>query len=351
MKYLFTILLAALLVGCGKKPESATTPTVSPETAALHGLPPIQVPAQAGEVLARVGTRELTRGQATQDADIRLASIASQVPPSEIERMRQQTIGRIVEQFVIRSLLLDEAAKADIAVTAEDQEMALAQIDEHLRSQGRSLNEALETSPIGRDRMLEEVRVGITIDKLMAARLADSPDPTDEEIDAFVQEHAAQLNRPERLHARHILLSTDGSTDEADLAAKREAAQALRAELEAGADFETLAREHSTCPSAARGGDLGWFGRGQMVKPFEDAAFALEPMAVSDVVETQFGFHVIQSLEREAAGQPPREELIEIVKQSKRQSEVRDLVESLLEQADVEYAESIVPLLPDTVRR
>jgi len=71
-------------------------------------------------------------------------------------------------------------------------------------------------------------------------------------------------------------------------------AKQLKADIEKGASFESMAREHSSCPSKAKGGDLGWFGKGQMVKPFEEAAFSTPENQISAPVKTQFGYHLIK---------------------------------------------------------
>ena len=97
--------------------------------------------------------------------------------------------------------------------------------------------------------------------------------------------------------ASHILLMYAGSMRSSATRSKDDALaqmKDLKAQIDDGADFADLARSHSDCPSGADGGDLGSFGKGQMVKEFQDAAFALEVGATSDVVETDFGYHLIQ---------------------------------------------------------
>lgn len=101
----------------------------------------------------------------------------------------------------------------------------------------------------------------------------------------------------DRIRVSHILLMYEGSARSTAGRSKEEALTQivdLQNQLAAGADFAELARAHSDCPSGRQGGDLGQFGRGAMVEPFESAAFALDVGDSSDVVETEFGYHLIQ---------------------------------------------------------
>lgn len=102
---------------------------------------------------------------------------------------------------------------------------------------------------------------------------------------------------PDQIRASHILLMYAGSSRSSATRSQEQAEaniKAIKAQLDDGGDFATLAKQNSDCPSARNGGDLGSFGRGQMVPPFELAAFGLNVGEVSGVVETDFGYHIIQ---------------------------------------------------------
>lgn len=140
----------------------------------------------------------------------------------------------------------------------------------------------LEERALRRAYFAEKIAAGVTPEAIQAA------------YDKFVADFKPQ----EEVHARHILVAT------------KEDAEAIKAELATGKPFEILAMEKSTDPSAKQnGGDLGFFQHGQMVKPFEDAAFAMEAGQVSEPVESQFGWHVIKVEEKRQSAAPSLEQM------------------------------------------
>jgi peptidyl-prolyl cis-trans isomerase D len=154
--------------------------------------------------------------------------------------------------------------------------------------------------------------------------------PTAQQIEAYYNENLQQFSNPEQVHALHILLKTEGQ----DAAAVRKRAEAVLKEARGGADFAALARQHSEDEgSRGSGGDLNFFGRGSMVKPFEDAAFAMAPGQISDLVQTDYGFHIIKVLEKRAAGQRPlaevRDQIAEQLKWQLAQSRAQELSTTL----------------------
>jgi peptidyl-prolyl cis-trans isomerase D len=131
---------------------------------------------------------------------------------------------------------------------------------------------------------------------------------------------------PERMRARHILLSTQGKSDEEKKALLAKA-EDLAKQAKAGADFAELAKKYSNDSNASEGGDLGFFGRGQMVAAFETAAFALQPKEISGVVTTEYGYHIIQALEKEAARVEPFEKVRPDLEKELRAQRATDLMQ------------------------
>jgi peptidyl-prolyl cis-trans isomerase D len=128
----------------------------------------------------------------------------------------------------------------------------------------------------------------------------------------YYQRHQQELSRPEQVHARHILVKSEGRSDEE----AKKLIDAAQARLKSGEAFDAVAREVSDDPgSKATGGDLGFFGRGQMVKPFDDAVFGAQPGTVVGPVKTQYGYHLIEVLEKRAAGAQPFEEVRDSIRQ------------------------------------
>lgn len=140
--------------------------------------------------------------------------------------------------------------------------------------------------------------------QLAKAKVADS------DVRADYEAHAADYSRPEQRHVRHILFKFPSGASDADKASARQLAASVLARAQKGEDFAGMARSLSQDEiSAPQGGDLGWFGRGEMVKPFEEASFATEPGQFAPVVESPFGLHVLQVLEARAAGTTPFDEV------------------------------------------
>ena len=153
------------------------------------------------------------------------------------------------------------------------------------------------------------------------------------DVKSYYDQNAARLAGPEERRASHILLAANPNTSAEDKAALRAKAQTLLEQVrKAPETFAEVAKAESKDPgSAANGGDLGFFGRGAMVKPFEDAVFALNKGEISDVIETDFGFHIIELTDTKAPKAKPFDEMREQIEQDLKQQEAQKLFSAAAE--------------------
>jgi len=172
------------------------------------------------------------------------------------------------------------------------------------------------------------------------AKVADTIQITDAQIQDYYNAHRDEYRTPERVKARHILLSTANKPKE-EVPKIQAQAEALLKQIKAGGDFAELAKKNSQDPgSAQKGGDLGWVSRGQMVKPFEDAAFALKPNEISNVITTEYGFHIIQVQERQPAHLQTLDEVKPAIVLALKSQTVFDRMQELADKAHAELVKS-----------
>ncbi len=256
--------------------------------------------------------------------------------PAVYEQLQQD----VVERLITQELLWQEAQRRGVIASDADVDEQLAEMKSGFDSE-RAFLVQIEAGGFNEKSYREDIRQQRSVQQMIAGGLAREVAVNDEEIADFYNENIEQMTMPEAIRARHILVKL-AADDEVAREAAQDRIAAILKELQGGADFVTLATERSDAPSAPQGGDLGYFGRGQMVQPFEEAVFALQPGEISDVVETQFGFHIIRLDERREAQAVPVEEAAERISayltQGKLQSAVEDLVDELHANAEIENA-------------
>ena len=260
------------------------------------GIPTVEpVPEELPAIVTRINTQHITGDElerAVRSAEIQ----AGQALPSQF---RDQVYRSVLERLVSFHLLLQESQTRNISATD-------AEVEEHIdRLRGNfPTEEAFKSQLTAWDTTLDILREETRRD-LLVERVLDAAVTADVAIDAdttreFYEAHTDQFIQGGSAHARHILIGVSPDADEETKTEARERAEELRQEAQEGADFAGLARAHSEDPgSAENGGDLGRVSKGQTVPDFEAALFELETGGISDVVETPFGFHIIQLLDLE----------------------------------------------------
>jgi peptidyl-prolyl cis-trans isomerase SurA len=229
---------------------------------------------------------------------------------SEIARARREVLDQLVNQKLMEQVI----ARYEISAGGGEIDAAIEDVKRQNTITQGELEEALQREGITYDEYREQVSKQIQRTKLMHRQVRNVPDPSDEDAEKFYKEHPADFELAEEILVRHVLIATGpGTTEEEKAAAKAKAEEAL-AEIRAGADLAETAKRISAGPTAADGGSLGWIRRGDTVPDFEAAIFALEKGALSDVVETMIGFHIIRVEGKRAARKVPFAEVKDAIK-------------------------------------
>jgi peptidyl-prolyl cis-trans isomerase C len=270
----------------------------------------------------------------------RKVNIAAVRNPDRVKEMRREALDLLIDQ----ELAWQAAQKEMVLATEAEVAEVVGSMRARFKSE-RSYVAKLRIEGYTEESYREHVRHLVSARKYMDRIAAKASGIGDEEIHAFYTANPAKFRLPERVRARHILVKvTPGEGEEAKRAA-REKIESILEELRAGEDFAEAARKRSEDSSAARGGDLGTFPRGSMVKPFEDAAFALEAGAVSDPVETPFGYHIIKVEERIPESTVSEEAAREHIRSFLQGGKARNAVQAELSRLRAEASiEILVPL-------
>ncbi|NVM22229.1 MAG: peptidylprolyl isomerase [Desulfobacterales bacterium] len=265
----------------------------------------------------------------------RLFSMGKPADDSRLAEINRQAL----ENLIARELLYQETQKRGIKID----ETAVGKQFMTLKQRFPSENEfkdALTKANLSEASIKSQFRQDMAIQQLIHKKFALKVAVSGKEIKAYYDSYPDFFKQPEQVQAGHILIKVGPKADESQKAEARKKIEKIREKLQEGGDFAALAKEFSQCPSSAKGGDLGYFRRGQMAKPFEEAAFALKPGKLSDIVETMFGYHVIKVIDKKPeskiAYKDIKDRLEQYLKQEKVNKEVSQYVEELKGKAKVE---------------
>ncbi len=296
----------SLALGCGAEapedaPQGAADPASILEPLPLPAPTAAPVPEALPDIVARVNTHNITNDElerAVRSAEIQ----AGQALPAQF---RDQVYRSVLERLVSFHLLLQESESRGIAIDE-------AVVDERMTSLKANFPtaEAFETQLSDWGTTLEilrgETRRDLLVELVVETAVTSDIDVDAETTRAFYDQHTDQFTDGGGAEARHILIGLSPDAEDDDKMAARERAESVLTDLAAGGDFAELAKAHSEDQgSAANGGDLGQVVKGQTVPDFEAALFALSPGETSGVVETPFGFHIIQMIALEEASTVP----------------------------------------------
>ena len=288
----------------------------------------ISAEAPAGQI-ARVNDTILLRQDLDREMKLVSLKLARQGRPVNAEQLKRYE-GEIRDTLINRTLLLQQAKSAGIDVKDSAVVKALDEFKAAFKDE-KDYQNALTEMGFTEEMLKSQINSGLTIKTLIDKTVLQKISVSDQQVRAYYDDNPNLFRKPEQVKASHILIQVPANADEAKQAEALAAIQALKLRLDNGENFATLAQENSDGPSKTKGGDLGFFSREQMVPPFSEAAFALQPGQTSDVVQTRFGYHLIRVTERQAEQTMAYNEVKEAISARLRQEQEGKKIDAYLE--------------------
>jgi peptidyl-prolyl cis-trans isomerase C len=265
----------------------------------------------------------------------RAAPGGQQIPDVQMAQMKNE----VLESLIDRELLFQETKKKGIQVKSEAVSEQLQKIQQRYPNK-EEFKKLLSNMGLTESDVQAQIERGMAIQQLIDKEVTEKIKVSDEETKAFYDKNPQLFQQPEQIKASHILIKVQADAPADQKAEARKKIEDVQQKVKKGEDFATLAKTYSEGPSGPKGGDLGYFRRGQMVKPFEEAAFSLKPDETSEIVETQFGYHLIKVNDKKPAKKMTyaevKDRLNEHLKKQKTDAEANAYIETLRKDAKIE---------------
>ncbi|HEX5107814.1 MAG TPA: peptidylprolyl isomerase [Vicinamibacterales bacterium] len=306
--------LIAVVAGCSKQapapkegteaasPAASATPLAPgdpPPASALPGGPTgpaaKPIPAELPAVIARVNGEDISKSDFEVAVRNVEARAGSPVPASE----RDRVFHGVLDELIGYKLLLQESRARKMSVPETDIDARMVEVKRQFPSED-AFQKMLAERKITVQQVRSEMKSEMVVNRLIEAEIASKIAVAGDDVASFYKRNPKEFEVPERVRASHILIAVPAGADAATKTNALTKASSILKTVRGGGDFALLARENSQDPgSAANGGDLGFFQQGQMVGAFNDTAFKLGKGEVSDVVETEFGYHIIKVTDKQ----------------------------------------------------
>jgi len=295
-------------------------------------------PADADKKMAVVNGVVISQDQFDKELSVhmdRASRQGQQLSDAQLAELKKNVLDGLIE----RELLYQQSRKAGIKIADQAVDEQIATIKQRFPGE-QDYKNALSAMQLTEEEVKAQIARGLAIRELINEQIMNKIEVSDEESKAYYDAHPQLFKQPEQVKASHILIKVETDATDAQKAEARKKIDEIQQKIKAGGDFGELAKEFSEGPSNVRGGDLGYFRRGQMVKPFEDAAFSMQPGEVSEVVETRFGYHLIKVYDKKPeenlAYADVKEKLGQHMKQEKAEKEAGQYIEQLKKDAKIE---------------
>ena len=310
----------------GQTPGAGSpTFSITPPDPGAEAFTPEKMPA----VVAKVNGQSIKKVDLVKGAQVvqmRMSQAGQPVSPTP------QFYRQVLEELIGITLLQQEAKAQGVAPADQEVDRQVAARKGQFPNE-EAYKKALQQTGLTEATLRQQTREQIAAQKYVETKVVPSVKVTEQATKEFYEQNKEKIHSPERLHLRHILIGAAQQATPADKAKAKAKAEDLLKQIQGGADFAKLAQASSDDPSSkANGGDLGWISPGQTPPTFEKAAMALKANQVSPVVESPFGYHIIQLLERQAAAAVPYEQVKDRIGMMLKQKQVQELVQARIKE-------------------
>ncbi len=337
---------AVLLVLAGCKENEVNAPAPEPvdltqsEDLFTAPIKPNPLTNDPDAVVVRVNGADITRGEIMEMMDLAMKQFGGRVPPEQLQQLQGQLFTQIKNDLITKKLLAAAVEEAGIVIDDAKVTETIEELSANI-PEGQTLEDVLAARGMEFEEFKKNLVQDLGTKELLERKTADIADVTEAEAMEFYDSNPDQFVQPESVSASHILIKVDPEdTDEVKAEKKAKLEEIRQSIIDGTVTFEDAAKADSDCPSSARGGDLGTFGKGQMVPEFEVAAFSQEEGEVGPVVETQFGYHIIKVTGHKEEGtvefDEVKDQLISYLTGQNKQQAVSDYLASLRDSATIE---------------
>lgn len=340
---IFVLFFFIFAAGCsdnGKKDSPTSTGENSMQDA-TSAAPPSGVASDltaqvnTGDIAVSVDGNVLKKAELENSLNQKFNMLKSKIPADKQKEFKDNLRKQLIDVFIARTLLSNEIKKRNIEASNQEVKSAMDQVKASLPP-NKKIDDFLKENKITQD----DIVLAVKIDKFRNMEIGQKAKPSQKEINKFYNDNREKLFvEPEGVHVRHILVAVGKNDSDKVKAEKKEKIENLRKQLLSGGDFTEIARKNSDCPSKEVGGDLSFIKRGQMVKEFEKAAFSQEKNAIGPVIQTEFGYHIVQVLdkkpEKKIALDEAKDKIAAYLEQKNKMEAFNSILKKLREKAKI----------------
>jgi len=294
----------------------------------LHAQKPEQQPAAGGKAAVVNGVviqeEEVNRGLLYQQQRM-LATTGQMIKPEMMPEARKM----VLENLIDRELLYQQSRKKGISIKDAEVNEQLDRLKKQYPNE-QAFKDSMAEDHLNEDTVKSRIKMNLAVQQFVEKEFEGKVQVTEAEAKAFYDAHPEYFTEPETIRASGILIKVDVKSDAAKKEEARKKMEDIQKKVKKGEDFAILAKDFSQDASAAQGGDLGTIPRGRMPKALDDAAFSLKPGEVSNVLETELGFHLIKVHEKKPEKVVPFKEVEDKIRQHLSNQKLKQMVDEHL---------------------